>query len=92
VASKSYPDPSQFVKGGKHFDKAASMDSPRWWLVEVEFVEKFPNFVPLSTLREDPALEGMWLLKKGRRLSVQPVDKSHFKHIVRLGAGKTRIR
>ena len=92
VASESYPDPSQFQRGGKYFDGKSSKENPRWWLVDLEFVEKFKNFVPLSTLREDPKLSGMWVIKRGMRLSIQPVDKAHFQHIVRLGAGKTRVR
>lgn len=92
VASESYPDPSQFDKRGKYYDAKSSKDKPRWWLVDVEFVEKFPTFVPLSQLREDPQLTGMWLLKRGMRLSVQPVEKEHFKRIVQLGGGTTRVR
>jgi predicted RNA-binding protein with PUA-like domain len=92
VACESYPDPSQFVKRGKYFDAKSVKEKPVWWLVDVEFVEKFPKFLPLSELRVDPKLDGMWLLKRGMRLSVQPVEKDHFKHILKLGGGKTRVR
>src|SRR5690606_27388308 len=78
VASESYPDPSQFERGGKYYDPRSNPEKPRWWLVDVEFVEKLPKYLPLGTLRDDPELEGMWLLKRGMRLSVQPVDERHF--------------
>jgi predicted RNA-binding protein with PUA-like domain len=92
VASESYPDPSQFKVGGQYYDAKSSKKNPRWWLVDVEFVEKFPLFITLASLRDDPAFDGMWLLRRGMRLSVQPVEPDHFARIVRLGGGKTRIR
>ncbi len=92
VASESYPDPSQFDTRSKYFDAKSSPDKPRWWLVDVEFVEKLPELVPLGTLREDPQLEGMWLLKRGMRLSVQPVEKPHFQHILARGRAKLKVR
>lgn len=92
VASKSYPDPSQFEKRNKYYDQKATVDNPRWWLVDVEFVEKFPRFIPLAELRNETELAGMWLLERGMRLSIQPVEKEHFNHIVALGRGKTKFR
>jgi len=92
VASESYPDPTQFKKTSKYYDGKSTRENPRWWLVDVEFVEKLPRYLPLSELREDPMLTGMWLLKRGMRLSIQPVDKPHFAHIAKLGGAKTRVR
>ena len=58
----------------------------------MEYVETLPELVPLSQLREDPELEGMWLLKKGMRLSIQPVEKAHFVRVLKRGRAKTRVR
>ena len=88
VASAAYPDPSQFKRGGKYYDAKSTKAKPRWWLVDVEFVEKFKNYVPLFVMREDPALVGMWLLRRGMRLSIQPVAKSQFQRIVTLGRSR----
>lgn len=92
VASESYPDPTQFQKHSKYYDQRATRESPRWWLVDVEFVEKLPNYLALADLRKDPALAGMWLLRRGMRLSIQPVGEPEFAHIVKLGGAKTRVR
>ena len=46
------------------------------------------EFVALETLRQDPKLEGMMLLRRGSRLSIQPVSAAHFKHILKLGGHK----
>lgn len=68
-------------------DPTAGAEASVWIMVEVEFVEKFARFVPLDELRADPALAGMMVLKRGCRLSIQPVSRGHFERIARLGRG-----
>ncbi|HKO56533.1 MAG TPA: EVE domain-containing protein, partial [Thermoanaerobaculia bacterium] len=58
---------------------------PTWSMVDIRFVEKFPRFVPLDTLKETTGLEEMVVTRKGSRLSVQPVTKKEFDIVVRLG-------
>jgi predicted RNA-binding protein with PUA-like domain len=50
----------------------------------VKFVKKLKRTISLDELKGDPALEGMALLRKGNRLSVMPVEASHWKHILAL--------
>lgn len=63
-------------------------EPPTWVCVEVEFVEKFNNFISLFQIKElakkDKILEKMRLLQPGSRLSVQPVTKQEFKKIIKL--------
>ncbi len=84
VATDAYPDPSQFDPKSKYFDAGSSRDNPRWMLVDVKFVKKLKRTINLDELKGDPALEGMALLRKGNRLSVMPVEASHWKHILAL--------
>lgn len=86
VVGEPYPDPTQFQEKSEYFDPKASEDKPRWWLVDFEFVEKFPRYVPLAELKEEAALEGMLVLQKGTRLSITPVEPKHFKRVCKLGA------
>ena len=58
---------------------------PQWSMVEIRFVDKFPRIVPLETLKKTKGLESMVVVKKGTRLSVQPVDKKEFDIVVKLG-------
>ena len=53
-------------------------DDPTWSMVEIKFVEKFREIVPLETLKQAKGLEKMVVTQKGSRLSVQPVTKSEF--------------
>ena len=87
VVREAYPDPTQFDPKSPYHDEKATKDEPRWWLVDVEFVEKFPRVVPLSEIKEHPDLQDMVLVKRAR-LSVQPVEKREFEIVRRLGQAK----
>jgi predicted RNA-binding protein with PUA-like domain len=84
VASEPYPDPTQFDPESPYFDETSSEDDPRWTLVDVEFVERFPEVVPLSDIREHGELQEMVLVRR-MRLSVQPVRPDEFDVIRELG-------
>lgn len=84
VASEPYPDPTQFDPDSPYHDGKATRGEPRWWLVDLEFVERFPRTVPLSEIKEHPALRKMVLVKRAR-LSVQPVRAEEFELVVELG-------
>ncbi|MGP1664778.1 MAG: EVE domain-containing protein [Rhodanobacter sp.] len=84
VVTDAYPDPSQFDPNSKYFDSGSSRDKPRWMLVDVKFVQKFKQIVSLDSLKKDPVLTDMPLVRKGNRLSVMPVDASAWKHILSL--------
>ena len=84
VVSKPYNDPTQFDPKSKYYDAKSKKEDPRWQLVDIGFVEKFSEVIPLPRLREENGLENMLLLKKGMRLSIQPVTKKEYEHILRL--------
>jgi len=84
VATGAYPDPTQFDPKSKYFDAGSSRDNPRWMLVDVKFVKKLKRTITLKELQADAALDGMVLLRKGSRLSVQPVEAAHWEHILAL--------
>ncbi|MDH4281427.1 MAG: EVE domain-containing protein [Myxococcales bacterium] len=91
ISREAYPDPTQFDPKSEYCDPKSRKDDPRWSMVDVEFVEKFAALVPLQTLKDDAALEGMRVTQKGSRLSVQPVSKPHFKRVLQLAHAKTHI-
>lgn len=82
VASKPYPDHTQFEPDSRYHDPKSDPDNPRWILVDVRFVRKLKRTVTLAEMRREPELEGMRLLMRGNRLSVMPVDKPHWDHIL----------
>jgi predicted RNA-binding protein with PUA-like domain len=82
VASTAYPDPTQFEKKSPYFDPASKKEEPRWLLVDVQVLQKTRNLT-LPELRADPALQELVVLKKGNRLSITPVEASHWRHILK---------
>ena len=85
VVKTAYPDSTQFDKKDKHYDPESKPSDPRWDMVDIRYVLKFARPLTLDELRKDTRLQGMVLLKKGSRLSVQPVTPLEWKHIVKLG-------
>jgi predicted RNA-binding protein with PUA-like domain len=85
IHSKPYPDHTAFDKKSNYFDPKSTKEKPRWFMVDVSYVKTYPRPIPLSELREQKELEGMVLLQKGSRLSIQPVSKEHFSFIENLG-------
>lgn len=83
VVKESYPDPTQFDPDSDYFDEKSDEDDPRWWLVDVGFVEKFAEPVSLHAIKDEPSLSDMVLVKNSR-LSVQPVKKSEFEEVRRM--------
>ena len=78
------PDPTQWDPESEHPDLASPVDNPRWFAVEVTLREIFPQPLSLKFLRTRQELAGMELLKRGSRLSIQPVAKDHFETILTL--------
>jgi predicted RNA-binding protein with PUA-like domain len=78
-------DETQFDPTSKYFDPKATRDAPIWDCVEVEYVATFPHFVAMDRIRAEPAVADMLLLRRGMRLSVQPVTEAEYHAIVALG-------
>lgn len=86
VCAKAYPDFTSWDPQSKYFDPKSSEKEPRWFMVDVEFVEKFPEVVSLARIREVPELQEMILLQRSR-LSIQPVSSDEFAIILSMGRG-----
>jgi predicted RNA-binding protein with PUA-like domain len=84
VAKEAYPDFTAWEKGGEYYDPRSTRDKPMWQMVDVEYVEPLEHPVTIAMMRADTRLVGMELLKKGQRLSVQPVMPHEWKIIVEL--------
>lgn len=86
IAKAAYPDWTAWDPADPHFDPKTDPQNPRWFMVDIQFESKFARQLPLAELRTVAALEGMVLLQKGSRLSVQPVTKKQFTTIVKLAS------
>jgi len=82
VARTGVVDETQFEPSSPYYDPGAKREDPRWICVEVAYIETLPRLVALDELRANPALADMLVLRKGMRLSVQPVTANDYKTIV----------
>ena len=82
VASKPYPDPTQFDKKSKYFDPKSTRDNPRWQLVDVKFKRKLKRNISLKELKNHPALSDFILNRRGNRLSIMPVSEDYWNLIL----------
>ncbi len=78
VSLTHFPDPTAVDPKSPYFDERALLKGNPWCAVEVHFVATFPRFLPLEELRIIPGIESMQVLRRGMRLSVQPVSSKEF--------------
>ncbi len=85
VVKEGYPDHTAWDRHGDHHDPKSTPENPVWYMVDIALERRFDRPVPLKELRAEPGLENMLLLKKGMRLSVQPITPEEFEMIVFMG-------
>jgi predicted RNA-binding protein with PUA-like domain len=84
IYGNPYPDLTAQDPTTNHYDPAATPEKPIWAGRDVEFVETFPHIVSLAEIRANPSLLNMLVIRRGMRLSIQPVDENDFKQILAL--------
>jgi len=88
VVKAAYPDYYAWQPGSRYFDDKSSEQNPRWVMVDVRLNKVLRTPRSLESLRGVKGLENMELLRRGSRLSVQPVRESEWKIILRLSGAK----
>ena len=81
VVKKAHPDHTALDPKDHHYDPKATPTNPIWEMVDIKFVQKFDTPLTLDDLRAVKGLEKMELLRRGSRLSVQPVTAEEWKII-----------
>ena len=91
VVKTAYPDFTARERGGDYFDPRATLENPIWEMVDVAFERRLPRYVTLAELRAEPKIAAtMVLLRKGSRLSVQPVHKREWDIILKIAERPAR--
>jgi predicted RNA-binding protein with PUA-like domain len=88
VVEEAHPDPTAFDPSQDHHDPKSKPDAPTWFQVKIQAVRAIEPALSLPMLREVPALAKMELLRKGSRLSVQPVAADEWLAVLQM-AGLT---
>lgn len=84
VVREGYPDHTALDPREKHFDPKAKDDKPVWFMVDVQYLCHLPQPISRDDLRQHPLLSGMGVLRKGNRLSVQPVKAEEWQAVLAL--------
>ena len=87
VAREAYPDHTAWDPADQHYDPKSTPDNPIWFMVDIRAEKPFARPVTLEEMKDNPRLRNMLLLRRGMRLSIQPVTKEEWDEIVSLGSG-----
>jgi predicted RNA-binding protein with PUA-like domain len=90
VVRAGHPDPTAFDPNDSHYDPKSDRANPTWYQVAIKAVRVIDPPLDLPSLGRIPALAGMELLRKGSRLSVQPVTPDQWKTILALVKPKSK--
>lgn len=85
VSRLAYPDHFAWNPDSDYFDPKSTPDKPIWMMVDVKFIRKFNTFISLDLIKQDPHLQDMMVIKRGARLSIQPISQENYNYISQLG-------
>ncbi len=84
VVRAGYPDSTAFDPSSKYFDPKSKSETPRWIMVDVKLLARFAEPISREQLAADTVTAKMLVLKRGMRLSIQPVTAAEWQAIHRL--------
>ena len=85
IVSGAYPDATAFDPAEKHYDTKSNPDNPAWLMVDIKADKEFVRPITLAEIKQNPRLQDMYLVRRGMRLSVQPVTKDEWDEVTSLG-------
>lgn len=85
VSHLAAPDKTQFDKKSEYYDPKATIEKPNWFCVQLKYKKTFKNFISLDEIKNDPNCSELLVIKKGQRLSIQPVSEKDYLYLSQLG-------
>jgi len=92
VVKEGYPDHFAWEQDHKYFDGSSTPDKPVWYMVDIRLAQIFDQPVTRAMLSDDPICSQMVVMKKGSRLSIQPVTKEEWQAVHRLAGVNSPTR
>lgn len=87
VVRAGYPDHTQFDPESRYYDPKSTPENPRWFMVDVQFRQKYVQVLSLTAIKSMPDIIELGLVKKGNRLSVMPVSMVEFQILAQAAEG-----
>ena len=85
VVREGYDDFHGLDPDDKHYDPKATPEKPIWSMVDIKGERPLARPVTLAEIKDNPKLKDMLLIRKGMRLSIQPITKEEFDEVVEQG-------
>ena len=85
IVREAYPDRTAWDPNSDHYDQKSTPDNPIWFMVEIQAEAELARPVTLQEIKENPRLQNMMLVRRGARLSIQPVEKEEWDEIIATG-------
>ncbi len=87
IVREAYADSTALDPAEKHYDPKSSPDNPIWLMVDIKAEQEFKRPVTLDEIKENPRLQSMLVIRRGMRLSIQPVTQEEWDEVVRMDSG-----
>ena len=81
VVKTGYPDHTAFDPDDHHYDPKSKQEAPTWYMVDIRLLQVFPKSVTREDLQQSSGTSGMQVLKRGMRLSIQPVTAAEWRAV-----------
>ncbi|MDA1128187.1 MAG: EVE domain-containing protein [Chloroflexi bacterium] len=85
VVREGYDDSHGLDPKDDHYDPKATKENPIWSMVDIKGERALGRPVTLDEIKLNPKLKDMLLIRKGMRLSIQPVTKEEFDEVIAMG-------
>ena len=82
VCKLAHPDLSAQDTASHYHDPKSTADKPIWDMVDIQFIQKLNQLIPLNILQGDQCLQDLPLVRRGNRLSIMPITKPQWTYIL----------
>jgi len=87
IVREAYADSTALDPAEKHYDAKSSPDNPIWLMVDIKAEQEFKRPVTLDEIKQNSRLQNMLVIRRGMRLSIQPVTQEEWDEVVSMDSG-----
>lgn len=86
IVREAYVDSTSWDPTSKYYDAKTSPDNPIWMMVDIKADKELARPVTLQEIKQNLNLQNMLLVRRGMRLSIQPLTQEEWDEIIALGS------
>lgn len=85
IVGEAYPDSTAWDPKSEYPDLRSTPENPVWLMVDIKADKELPRPVTLQECKQNSKLKDMLLIRRGMRLSIQPVTREEWDEVLRMG-------